>query len=63
MEDFIEAFRKRIDIEMNYSKGLAQVSKLLDKYIKPGTELALSFICSAFKVEHEQRGRQALDLA
>jgi len=48
---------------MNYSKGLAQVSKLLDKYIKPGTELALSFICSAFKVEHEQRGRQALDLA
>ncbi len=50
MEDFIEAFKKRIEIEINYSKSLTQVSKLLDKYIKPGTELATSYICSAFKV-------------
>ena len=63
MEDFIDAFKKRIDIEMYYSKQLAQVSKALDKYIKPGTELSSSFICSAFKVEHEQRSRQALELA
>ena len=52
MEDFIDAFKKRIDVEMTYSKNLAQVSKYLDKYIKPGTELTTSFICSAFKVEH-----------
>ena len=50
MEDFIEAFKKRIEIELSYSKSLTQVSKSLDKYIKPGTELATSYICSAFKV-------------
>ncbi len=50
MEDFIEAFRKRIEVEINYSKSLTQVSKTLDKYIKPGTELASSYISSAFKV-------------
>ena len=37
MEDFIDAFKKRIDVEMTYSKNLANVSKALDKYIKPGT--------------------------
>lgn len=37
MEDFIEAFKKRIDVEMTYSKNMIQVSKTLDKYIKPGT--------------------------
>lgn len=63
MEDFIDAFHRRIDVEISYSKQLATVSKALDKYIKPGTELASSFICSAFKVEHEQRSRQALELA
>jgi len=50
MEDFVDAFRKRIEVEMTYSKNLTQVSKSLDKYIRPGTELATSFICSAFKV-------------
>jgi hypothetical protein len=63
MEDFIDAFRKRIDVEQSYAKNLAAVSKSLDKYIRPGTELALSYICSAFKVEHEQRSRQAQELA
>ena len=48
---------------MSYSKNLTQVSKTLDKYIKPGTELATSFIASAFKVEHEIRSRQAQELA
>lgn len=52
MEDFIDAFKKRIDVEQTYSKNLIQVSKSLDKYIKPGTELTTSFISSAFKVEH-----------
>lgn len=42
---------------------MTQVSKALDKYIKPGTEYSTSFISSAFKVEHEQRSRQALELA
>jgi hypothetical protein len=37
MEDFIEAFRRRIEVEVTYSKSLQQVSKSLDKYIKPGT--------------------------
>jgi hypothetical protein len=37
MEDFIEAFHKRIDVEINYAKGLVNVSKSLDKYIMPGT--------------------------
>ena len=37
MEDFIDAFKKRIDVELTYSKNLTQVSKALDKYIKPGT--------------------------
>lgn len=50
MEDFIEAFKKRIDVEITYSKNLQTVSKALDKYIKPGTELSTSYICSAFKV-------------
>jgi hypothetical protein len=50
MEDFIDAFRKRIDVEITYAKNLQSVSKALDKYIKPGTELATSYICSAFKV-------------
>lgn len=59
MEDFIDAFKKRIDVEITYSKNLLNVSKCLDKYIKPGTELSTSYICSAFKVEHEQRSRQA----
>ena len=59
MEDFIDAFKKRIDVEMTYSKNLSQVSKVLDKYIKPGTELTTSFISSAFKVENEMRSRQA----
>ena len=63
MEDFIDAFRKRVEVEMTYSKNLIQVSKVLDKYIRPGTELATSYICSAFKVEHEMRSRQAFDLA
>jgi hypothetical protein len=63
MEDFVDAFKKRIDVEMTYSKNLTQVSKTLDKYIRPGTELATSFICSAFKVEHEMRSRQAFELA
>lgn len=63
MEDFIEAFRKRIEVEINYSKSLTQVSKTLDKYIKPGTELASSYISSAFKVQHQQRSRQAMELA
>lgn len=63
MEDFIDAFRKRIDVENTYAKNLLQVSKTLDKYIKPGTELSISFICSAFKVEHEQRSRQATELS
>ena len=63
MEDFLDAFKKRIDIEMTYSKSLTSLSKVLDKHIKPGSELATSYICSAFKVEHEQRSRQALDLA
>jgi|LakMenEpi03Aug12_release.lakeMendotaPanAssembly.Ray.scaffolds.fasta_scaffold1677043_1 hypothetical protein len=35
---------------MTYAKNLQNVSKVLDKYIKPGTELATSYICSAFKV-------------
>jgi hypothetical protein len=34
MEDFIEAFRKRIDVELAYAKNLAAVSKALDKYIQ-----------------------------
>ena len=63
MEDFIDAFRKRIEIETTYAKSLTQVSKALDKYIKPGTELTTSYISSAFKVEHEQRSRQAIELA
>jgi len=50
MEDFIEAFRKRIEVEVNYSKNLNAVSKSLDRYIQPGTDLAVSYICSAFKV-------------
>jgi hypothetical protein len=37
LEDFIDAFKKRIDVELNYSKSLISVSKSLDKYIKPGT--------------------------
>ena len=48
---------------MTYAKNLQNVSKVLDKYIKPGTELATSYICSAFKVQHEQRSRQAQELA
>lgn len=63
MDDFIDAFKKRIDVENTYAKSLSTISKSLDKYIRPGTELAISFICSAFKVEHEQRARQALELA
>ena len=63
MEDFLDAFKKRIDIEINYSKSLTNLSKVLDKHIKPGSELATSYICSAFKVEHEQRSRQAMQLA
>lgn len=49
MEILFQAFRKRIEVEINYSKSLTQVSKTLDKYIKPGTELASSYISSAFK--------------
>lgn len=49
-EDYIDAFRRRIEIEMIYSRSLEAVSKQLDKYIKPGTEKAISFISSAFKV-------------
>ena len=37
MEDFTDAFKRRIEIELTYSKNLTQVSKVLDKHIKPGT--------------------------
>lgn len=58
-DDFNEAFKKRITIELEYAKNLDLVSRSLDKYIQPGTEKAISFICSAFKVENEQRAHQA----
>jgi len=58
-EDFIEAFRKRIVVEIDYANNLMGVSKSLDKYIQPGSDKAISFICSAFQVENEQRAQQA----
>lgn len=63
MQDYVEAFKRRIEIEIEYSKNLMDVSKWLDKHIKPGTDISTSFICSAFKVEHERRSRQSFELA
>lgn len=39
------------------------MSKHLNKYIKPEEPSPLSYLSSAFKVEHEQRARHALELA
>lgn len=50
-------------MEINYSKSLFKISKQLVKYIHPENPSPLSYICSAFKVENEQRARHALQLA
>lgn len=63
MQDFIYAFNKRIDAELNYQKNLTDCSKLLEKYIDASSEKSLSYISSAFKVDNEQRGNQARELA
>lgn len=39
------------------------VSRSLDKYIERGSDKTVSFICSAFQVENEQRAHQARQLA
>lgn len=36
---------------------------MLEKYIDPQTEKCISYISSAFKVDNEQRGNQARELA
>lgn len=36
---------------------------MLEKYIDPNTEKCLSYISSAFKVDNQQRGNQARELA
>jgi hypothetical protein len=35
---------------------------MLDKHIKPGSDLITSYISSAFKIEHEQKARQCLQM-
>lgn len=63
MEDFMHAFNKRIDAELAYQKNLNECAKILEKYIDPTTEKCISYISSAFKVDNEQRGNQAKELA
>jgi len=50
MQHFIDAFKERIEVEINYSKSLFKISKLLIKYVQPDLPSPLSYICSAFKV-------------
>lgn len=63
MDCFTDAFKERIEIEIDYSKAILKVSKKLEKYINPEEPTPISYISSAFKVEHEQRARHALQLA
>ena len=60
LEDFTYAFKDRIEVEIEYAKGLLKVGKLLEKYIDIDNPSPLSYIGSAFKVAHEQRARHAL---
>ena len=52
MDDFIQAFSKRIDTQLTYQKNLNECAKMLEKYIDPTTEKCLSYISSAFKVDN-----------
>jgi hypothetical protein len=61
--EFTDAFKERIEIEIDYSKSLLKVAKKMQKYINPSEPTPISYISSAFKVEHEQRARHALELA
>lgn len=36
-EEFNEAFKRRITVELEYARNLDVVSKSLDKFIQPGT--------------------------
>lgn len=42
---------------------MLKIGKQMEKYISPDEPTPLSYISSAFKVEHEQRARHALELA
>lgn len=42
---------------------MLKVGRQLERYISPDEPTPLSYISSAFKVEHEQRARHALELA
>lgn len=60
---FTEAFKERIEAEIEYSRSLLRVSGLLSRFVTPADPSPISFIASAFQVEHEQRARHALQLA
>ena len=63
IDDFIHAFSKRSDAELQYQKNLNECGKILEKHIDATSEKSVSYICSAFKVDNEQRGNQAKDLS
>lgn len=42
---------------------MVKIGRKMEKYISPDEPTPLSYISSAFKVEHEQRARHALELA
>jgi hypothetical protein len=63
LESFTNAFKDRIEAEIDYSKSMLKIGRQLERYISPDEPTPLSYISSAFKVEHEQRARHALELA
>lgn len=63
LQSFADGFKERIEIEIEYSKALFRISKRLSKYVRPSQPSPLSYLSSAFEVEHEQRARHALELA
>jgi hypothetical protein len=60
LEEFVNAFKERIEVEIDYSKALFKVSKILSRHVQPDLPTPMSYVCSAFKVENEQRARHSL---
>lgn len=50
LDGFTNAFKDRIEAEIDYSKAMLKIARQLEKYISPDEPTPISYISSAFKV-------------